>query len=180
MCFSSFFFFRKIHWCTSITINNNKCGNKDSCCELKSYSQKVFQLEYTQTYKWVQEKERATIPFHGLSIIGRGSQRIKVILLHLLCVSDVSWRSSASNIWAATWQNQQYNLCAQWRLRSAWASTKSDQSLYCAGCTNCFVGFVMRRLIYKIKYLNVAESHNESLQRNVNFLFTDSHIQSWL
>ena len=57
-----------------------------------------YQLGYTQTYKWVQEKERATIPFHGLSIIGRGSQRITVMLLHLLSVSDVSWRSSANNI----------------------------------------------------------------------------------
>ena len=31
-------------------------------------------------------------------------------------------------IWAASWQNQQ-NDCAQRRLRSAWASAQSDQSL---------------------------------------------------
>ena len=30
---------------------------------------------------------------------------------------------------ATTWQNQQNDLCAQWRLRSAWASAQSDQSL---------------------------------------------------
>ena len=29
-------------------------------------------------------------------------------------------------IWAATWQSQQNSLCAQRRLRSAWASTQSD------------------------------------------------------
>ena len=29
---------------------------------------------------------------------------------------------------AASWQNQQKWLCAQWRLRSAWASAQSDQS----------------------------------------------------
>ena len=35
-------------------------------------------------------------------------------------------------IWAASWQNQQNGMCAQRRLRSAWASEKSDQSLRCA------------------------------------------------
>ena len=31
--------------------------------------------------------------------------------------------------WACKWQNQQNDLCIQWRLRSAWASAQSDQSL---------------------------------------------------
>ena len=31
-------------------------------------------------------------------------------------------------IWAASWQNQQNSMCAQWRLWSAWASAQSDQS----------------------------------------------------
>ena len=31
-------------------------------------------------------------------------------------------------IWATSWQNQQNGMCAQWRLRSAWASAQSDQS----------------------------------------------------
>ena len=35
-------------------------------------------------------------------------------------------------IWAASWQNQQNYLWAQQRLRSAWASAQSDQSLSCA------------------------------------------------
>ena len=34
--------------------------------------------------------------------------------------------------WAATWQNQHNDICAQRRLRSAWASAQSDQSLHCA------------------------------------------------
>ena len=33
--------------------------------------------------------------------------------------------------WAAAWQNHQNDLCAQQRLRSAWASTQSDQILHC-------------------------------------------------
>ena len=36
------------------------------------------------------------------------------------------------DIWAATWQNQQNGMCTQQRLRSAWASAQSDQSLRCA------------------------------------------------
>ena len=35
-------------------------------------------------------------------------------------------------IWAATRQNQQNEMCAQQRLRWAWVSTQSDQSLHCA------------------------------------------------
>ena len=31
--------------------------------------------------------------------------------------------------WAASWQNQKNGMCAQQRLRSAWASAQSDQSL---------------------------------------------------
>ena len=33
--------------------------------------------------------------------------------------------------WAAAWQNQQNDLCAQQRLRSAWASAQSFQSIRC-------------------------------------------------
>ena len=35
-------------------------------------------------------------------------------------------------IWAASWQNQQNGMCAQRRLRSAWASAQSDQFSLCA------------------------------------------------
>ena len=35
-------------------------------------------------------------------------------------------------MWAAPWQNQQNSMCTQQRLRSAWASTQSDQSLLSA------------------------------------------------
>ena len=34
-------------------------------------------------------------------------------------------------IWATSWQNQRNGMCAHRRLRSAWASTQSDQSLRC-------------------------------------------------
>ena len=35
-------------------------------------------------------------------------------------------------IWAASWQNQHNDLCAQRTLRSAWACAQSDQSSQCA------------------------------------------------
>ena len=49
---------------------------------------------------------------------------------------DVSTRflGGTYSIWAASWQNQRNGMCAQRRLRSAWASAKSDQSLRCALC----------------------------------------------
>ena len=37
----------------------------------------------------------------------------------------------AKFIWAVSWQNQQNGMCAQWSLRSAWASAQSDQCLCC-------------------------------------------------
>ena len=63
--------------------------------------------------------------------------------------------------WATSWQNQQNGMCAQRRLRSAWASTQSDQSLHCRHeeslgdaqadlslrwAHSHFVGFVVRQL----------------------------------
>ena len=45
-------------------------------------------------------------------------------------VLDIS--QYCKHIWAASWQNQQKWLCAQWGLRSAWVFTQSDQSLRCA------------------------------------------------
>ena len=33
------------------------------------------------------------------------------------------------SVWAASWQNQQNSMCALRRLRSAWSSTQSDQSI---------------------------------------------------
>ena len=39
---------------------------------------------------------------------------------------------STDNKWARTWQNVQSSMCAQWRLRSAWASAQADQSLLSA------------------------------------------------
>ena len=62
--------------------------------------------------------------------------------LPLVCIMNCHWSASWTAIytlllsgffiWAASWQNQQNDVCAQWRLRSAWASIQSDQRLCCA------------------------------------------------
>ena len=44
----------------------------------------------------------------------------------------LSWKNKHEEmIWAASWQNQQNGMCAQRRMRSAWASAQSDRSLHC-------------------------------------------------
>ena len=55
----------------------------------------------------------------------------KVTFYYLYDQVCAFWIFSIVYIWAAAWQNQQNDLCAQWRLRSAWATAQSDQSLRC-------------------------------------------------
>ena len=56
----------------------------------------------------------------------------------------VKWRKThhrqgtSSNMWAAAWQNQQNDVCAGGRRRSAWAFAQSDQSLLSAWRTCAF------------------------------------------
>ena len=46
--------------------------------------------------------------------------------------TEESTKHKRVNIWTTAWQNQQNDMCAQRRLRSAWAFVQSDQSLLCA------------------------------------------------
>ena len=48
--------------------------------------------------------------------------------MYICCIC----RLEEEAFWATSWQKQQNNFCAQRRLRSAWASAQSDQSLRCA------------------------------------------------
>ena len=41
------------------------------------------------------------------------------------------WPFLGNFIWVASWQSQQNGMCAQRKLRTAWASAQSDQSLRC-------------------------------------------------
>ena len=46
-------------------------------------------------------------------------------------ITSTTQKHRQNDILAASWQNQQNGMCAQLRLRSAWASAQSDQSLRC-------------------------------------------------
>ena len=100
-------------------------------------------------------------------------------------------------MWAASWQNQQNWMCAQRRLRSAWATARSDQSSLSAwrklgslaihwahskdsdqtGRTpgwpesslgsHHFVGFVVRWLIY-IRFIIATDLENEQRHDKTN------------
>ena len=67
------------------------------------------------------------------------------------------------SIWTTAWQNQQTDLCTQQSLRSAWASTQSDQSLRWALSgklsTQCFFMWTATTL----KRLGVCPGWSESL-----------------
>ena len=105
-----------------------------------------------------------------------------------------------SDIWACAWQNLQNGLCAQRRLRSAWASAQSDQSLCCAllgslriqsfrrsvfiGRTYHFVGFVMRWLISSSLLSNQKSSdggrQTKKVTYQVAFITKYNHkIRTW-
>ena len=57
--------------------------------------------------------------------VGRANRSAMQTLLGIKTVPRMT------NNKAASWQNQQNGMCTQQRLRSAWASAKSDQSLCC-------------------------------------------------
>ena len=52
--------------------------------------------------------------------------------VELICIIESLKADEQNAKWAEAWQTQQNNLCPQRRLRSAWTSTRSDQSLHCA------------------------------------------------
>ena len=55
--------------------------------------------------------------------------RLNLFLAYICCWRHTEGRHAQK--WAASGQNQQKAMCAQRRLRSAWASAQSDQSLHC-------------------------------------------------
>ena len=108
--------------------------------------------------------------------------------------TSIELRKGYEKISATSWQNQQNGMCVQRRLRSAWASALSDQSLLCAQwvvkdqsflhesdqtgrmprliwvfalCACHFVGFVMRRLISLVKPLANPNWRSNNLNKGI-------------
>ena len=61
------------------------------------------------------------------------TERVPSFFGRMCCNKDIivhkKQRLMFSNIWAASWQNQQTGMCIQRRLRWAWASAQADLSL---------------------------------------------------
>ena len=104
-------------------------------------------LKFYSHFACSERLRKFPIKYGNLYICGRGVRKLSVQYWHRnhCCIwilqiykhADVEisteWnRLAARYIWAAARQNQQYDTCAQRRLRSAWASNQSDQSLRCA------------------------------------------------
>ena len=60
------------------------------------------------------------------------SETTHIIYLWAVTLSSHEILSHSKYTWATSWQNPTEWLCAQRRLRSAWASAQSDQSSLCA------------------------------------------------
>ena len=65
---------------------------------------------------WKKQQQKTSYLF--AFILSPGYQFMKLDMQHFLI------------IWAASWQNQQCGLCTKQRLRAAWASVQSAQSLH--------------------------------------------------
>ena len=80
-------------------------------------------------------KGKHHLPLRTRPLISITSQitftRFLSVRYHMPLNGSVINALNIENIWATAWQNQQNDLCAQQKLRSAWESTQSDQSLDC-------------------------------------------------
>ena len=81
-------------------------------------------------------------------------------------------------IWAASWQNQQNVVCAQRRLRSAWASAQADQSLRCLISLGICPGWSEFSLSAWIKLGSLAThwAHSEGSDQTGRMLYTESSL----
>ena len=67
------------------------------------------------------------LPCPATGLISRATTGLLPLLDIKILFLLYIWRDKF-NIWATPWQNQQNGMCAQRRLRSAWASAQYDQS----------------------------------------------------
>ena len=89
------------------------------------------------------------------------------MLSHCLGIYETSTQHETKDIWAASRQNQQNGTCVQQRLRSAWASTQSDQSLLSAWRK---LGSLATHWVHSELWSDWADAHDLSLH------WTHSHI----
>ena len=86
----------------------------------------------TKSVNMIWKANNGKRPWHGENIQNRWDwQNIKICLTKTWLPFYCELWPQTGTIGAASWQNQQTGMCAQRRLRWAWASAQSDQSLRC-------------------------------------------------
>ena len=101
-------------------------------CRLRHLSRRVSRRRHRHSYSNIcklrqsPSADRGTRKFKWASSCEKGTYRIDKQQRHSL---TRALAVHTLNNWATTWQNQQTDMCAQRRLRSACASTQSDQIL---------------------------------------------------
>ena len=75
---------------------------------------------------------------HGLILIHN--------ILHIWSVANMQ-----TEIWAEAQQYQQNDMCVQWRLRSAWASARSDQSSLSAWRRLGYLAFRWSNILWRLR-----------------------------
>ena len=79
--------------------------------------------EFNVSFFWVQKSLKAACRFFWRLLC------MYSILAYKIFYSHDNEKKKMKKKWDASWQNQHTDMCAQRRLRSAWASAQSDQSL---------------------------------------------------
>ena len=104
--------------------------------------------------------------------------KINLSLAIVLCKNEfgLSLWHSLDIIWAASRQNQQNGMCTQRRLRSAWASAQSDQSLHCPHEESSGSKLPIERTSKTLIRLGRCPSWSESLLRAHAIFFL---VLSW-
>ena len=95
-----------------------------SVCKREKFDQFNISLNYVCKHPAQYDIVSMAKRFH----IGFYAKCKKCDEMYMCCIC----RLDEEAFWATSWQKQQNDFCAQRRLRSAWASAQSDQSLRCA------------------------------------------------
>ena len=97
----------------------------------------VITDQTTQQHQGMEEEQENIVgPDKFLLNVLRKCHQVRNLTLYMHEITDRAGQSLKllnlyTVIWAAVWQYQHNHLCTQRRLRSAWASSQSDQGLRC-------------------------------------------------
>ena len=130
--YSHFFSIKFQHICVSLDVNfNESLTNNIVSFEQLGPDQHYIHavsIEYSLGAFWIVKDAKF---YHVDNKTDYTAQMCRLVRVFIGHMSEDTFPRITAHMWASTWQNLQNGMCAQWRLRSAWASTLSDQSLPC-------------------------------------------------